>query len=236
MPTHTSSCEYYWQVHEQQRFPSEFLLAFTIPWWTAGGVGYGSHCFTVVVGSYNGLPSTWYTWVFKGKIIMPYHCITAQRSPKMRGCLLYKLESELFCATFSQWLSGGYACCHSYWNWVHIRHNGVHLAVWWCRSCTGLFLLQTSNMQSRKWSGRWPGNKATLIHCHVNIPDCWLVGRWESTQNGRNSTQKQLQEGQGPLECHNTRISIDTVNNTLQHSTISIRLLVYSGTINLATT
>jgi len=36
----------------------------------------------------------------------------------------------------------------------------------------GLFLLQTSHMLSRKRSGRWPGNEATLPHSHVNIPDC----------------------------------------------------------------
>ena len=31
------------------RFPSELLLAFTLPWWTTGGVRYGSPCCTVVV-------------------------------------------------------------------------------------------------------------------------------------------------------------------------------------------
>ena len=31
------------------RFPSELLLAFTLLWWTTGGVRYGSPCCTVVV-------------------------------------------------------------------------------------------------------------------------------------------------------------------------------------------
>ena len=31
------------------RFPSELLLAFTLPWWITGGVRYGSPCCTVVV-------------------------------------------------------------------------------------------------------------------------------------------------------------------------------------------
>ena len=29
-----------------------------------------------------------------------------------------------------------WAQCHSYWNQVHKRHDQVHLAVRWCRSCT----------------------------------------------------------------------------------------------------
>ena len=31
------------------RFPSELLLAFTLPWWATGGVRYGTPCCTVVV-------------------------------------------------------------------------------------------------------------------------------------------------------------------------------------------
>jgi len=45
-----SSCKY---VHEQQQFPGELSLPFMVLWWTAGGVKYGSPCYTVVVGSYS---------------------------------------------------------------------------------------------------------------------------------------------------------------------------------------
>jgi len=42
----------------------------------------------------------------------------------------------LFCAALSQWLFDAWARCHNYWNRVHIRHDRVHLAVWWRRSYT----------------------------------------------------------------------------------------------------
>jgi len=45
-----SSCKY---VREQQQFPGELSLPFMILLWTAGGVKYGSPCYTVVVGSYS---------------------------------------------------------------------------------------------------------------------------------------------------------------------------------------
>jgi len=45
-----SSCKY---IHEQQQFPGELSLPFMVQWWTAGGIKYGSPCYTVVVGSYS---------------------------------------------------------------------------------------------------------------------------------------------------------------------------------------
>jgi len=44
----------------KQWFHSELLLAFTVPWWTTGGISYGSPCCTVVIGGYISLPSAWY--------------------------------------------------------------------------------------------------------------------------------------------------------------------------------
>jgi len=64
----------------------------------------------------------------------------------------------LFCAALSQWLSGTWTCCHSYWDWVHIHHDWVHYLVRWRKTDVLLLLwvVQRSRTQSRKWSGRWP--------------------------------------------------------------------------------
>ena len=57
VPTHVTA--HSWRVilkspqTKRQRFPSELLLAFTVPWWTTGGVRYGSPGCPVVVGRYS---------------------------------------------------------------------------------------------------------------------------------------------------------------------------------------
>ena len=63
-----------------------------------------------------------------------------------------------------------WAHCKNYWNWVHIHHDQVHLAVWWHRSCTrsspaSLGTSKATYVWLRKWSRRWPGNKATFWQC-----------------------------------------------------------------------
>jgi len=71
-------------TNQWQRFPSELFLAFAVPWWTTGGVRYGSPCCPVVVGRYSSfIPKLQGLGTPEYSKCMPYHRITAQQASKV---------------------------------------------------------------------------------------------------------------------------------------------------------
>ena len=51
VPTHVLASTTEKSTNYRRQFPSELLLAFTVPWWATGGVRYKCTCHTVIVGS-----------------------------------------------------------------------------------------------------------------------------------------------------------------------------------------
>ena len=164
-------------MNQRKQFPSELLLAFTVPWWTTGGVRYGSPDCTVVVGSYSSfLPSAWYAWLWEFKCKCSLHCSAG-------------IYGTVFCVIARNWKSSWVVLCRFELMAILVRghvaivmetdftlcHDQVQFVVWWRRMCTGpsLASLVSSKITCavKKWSGRRPGNESRcwLLYCLVLV-------------------------------------------------------------------